>query len=73
MNAKISNNDYLVHGIILYVAWFGLGMLGLMAKRYFGAPSMGMHFLHVGSMLGLLIITVVMVLTIFAKYDWKLV
>jgi len=39
---SVTNKDFLAHGIILYIAWFGFGFLLLLSKRYIAAPHFGM-------------------------------
>lgn len=67
-----TNKDFLAHGIILYIAWFGFGFLLLLSKRYIAAPHFGMQIIHSLSGYAILILTVVMSLIMIKKYGWRI-
>lgn len=72
-HTTITQKDYYAHGIVLYVAWFLLGMVSLASKRYFKAPFMAMHIVHVLTGFAIVIMTTVMCLIMLGKYEWKVV
>lgn len=68
----ISDKDYFNHGLIMYIAWFLLGLVSLASKRYFKAPWMGMHIIHLFSGIAIFILTVVSALVLISKFNWKI-
>jgi hypothetical protein len=60
------------HGIVLYIAWFGLGFVSLASKRYMSKPHFLMQIIHSLSGYSILILTVVMSLVMIKKYGWKI-
>ena len=72
LTQAVTHKDYLTHGIVLYIAWFGFGFLLLLSKRYVAAPHFGMQIMHSLSGYAILILTVVMSLLMIKKYGWKI-
>ena len=68
--SSVSNEFFVTHGIVLYIAWFLFGFLILLSKRYVPAPFLGMHAVHALSGFVVLILTVVMCLVTISKYGW---
>jgi len=65
--------NYVTHGIVLYVAWFTLGFILLLSKRYIAGPPKLMFAIHAIAGYGLLIVTAVMSFKMIDDYDWYIV
>ena len=64
----LRNPEYEQHGLWMWAAWFPVGLLLLVSKRYAKKAWMSMHFLH--ALLGYftLIVTIIFALNVT---DWE--
>ena len=66
----VSQKTYLIHGITLYVCWFGIGFLLLATKRYWKTKYYSMHFLHMFLGWVVMLVTVIMSLLMIRSTGW---